>query len=127
MNTTPIEQCAIGADAEYDVKIAREKGWHTFSIYPNGNLIGTSPEGIADEPVPQYARMLREAAPELLAALEDMTRQVEQIHRFCADRERGCNDSEAECPIAMGEWVEKDEMEQLIRARAAIAKARGEK
>lgn len=70
MNTTPIEKCSIGADAEYDVRIAKSKGWSEFEIYPNGNLIGTSPAGTKYEPVPQYAEMLKEAAPDLLAALK---------------------------------------------------------
>lgn len=73
MNTTPIEKCYIGADAQYDVEVAAANGWSNFSIYPNGRLIGTSPAGINDEPVPQYASYLKERAPKLLAALKTVT------------------------------------------------------
>jgi hypothetical protein len=70
MNTTPIEKCAIGLEAEYDVKVATERGWSKFEIFPNGNLIGTSPMGETEMPVPRYRRALNNAAPDLLAACE---------------------------------------------------------
>ena len=72
MNTTPIEKCSIGPDAELTVRLATEKGWSRFLIFPNGNLIGTSPDGIEDEPVPNFGRILKDAAPDLLAALESL-------------------------------------------------------
>ena len=76
-NTTPIEKCSLGKNATYDAKIAMSKGWTNLAIYPNGNLIGTSPCGIDDEFVPRYAEMLAECAPELLAALEKAKKQLE--------------------------------------------------
>ena len=63
MNTTPIEKCSIGPDAELTVRLATEKGWSRFLIFPNGNLIGTSPDGIEDEPVPNFGRILAEFRP----------------------------------------------------------------
>ena len=109
MNTTPIEQCSIGHDAEYTVKEATERGWSKFSMFPNGNLIGTSPEGTENEPVPNYAQTLKDAAPELLAALEWQEMTDNEL------REHGAN------PV--WETLQKSAAQ---KRRAAIAKAKGE-
>jgi len=107
MNTTPIEKCSIGKDAEYDVKVAASKSWSEFEIYPNGNLIGTSPTGMKYEPVPRYAEMLREAAPDLLTAICDLLPYVES----CVEWEQ------SDCPAKA----------DLLRIKSAIARATGEK
>jgi hypothetical protein len=75
-STTPIEKCSLGKNATYDAGIATSKGWTNLAIYPNGNLVGTSPSGIDDEFVPRYAEMLAECAPDLLRVLGDLRSYV---------------------------------------------------
>lgn len=104
-NTTPINECSIGADAEYTVKVATARGWSDFAIYPNGMLEGVNPDGQRDF-VPDFAKMAKDAAFDMLAALK-------QIAQLEADR--------------VGIWTWKDlacDAERI--ARAAIAKATGE-
>lgn len=103
MNTTPIEKCSLTPDAELTVKLATEKGWSHFSIFPNGNLIGTSPDGIEDERVPDFGRILKDAALELLTALEAFAE-----------------------PHFMGDHYVRFAPRLIQNARAAIAKAKGE-
>ena len=108
MNTTPIEQCSIGKDAQYDVQVATAKGWSNFAIFPNGRLVGTSPSGAENEIVPQYAEMLKECAPELLAVLEEARDWIEARLPDSTPMMRG------------------DGQQKLDKMRAAIAKAKGE-
>lgn len=86
MNTTPIERCVIGAHAELTVKLAKEKGWSNFSIFPNGSLWATSPEGI-ETVVPNYAQTLKDAAPDLLAALKSCVIFMETAAKDTIDAE----------------------------------------
>ena len=119
MNTTPIEQCSLSADAEYTIKAATERGWSRFVIFPSGALLGTSPDGVEDEPVPNYAQMLKDAAPELLAALEagynDLRTRLIQYAQsaFGASYEDAVKYTDTGVPV-------------LAQMRAAIAKAKGE-
>lgn len=76
-NATPIEKCFIGADGQYDVEAAAKNGWSNFAVFPNGRLIGTSPTGETEVPVPEYHRMLIAAAPKLLAALKQCRAELE--------------------------------------------------
>ena len=108
MNTTPIEKCSIGTDAEYTVKIATERGWSDFSIYPNGNLEGKAPNGETDF-VPNYARMAKDAAFDLLAALESLGVKPEG-YCWCSTQEQVANGHTGECNEAL----------------LAVTKARGE-
>lgn len=107
MNTTPIEQCSLSADAEYTVREATERGWSRFAIFPSGALLGTSPDGVEDEPVPNYAQTVKDAAPELLAVVEAYL----QWH-----------DGD-ESDETMKRWLD---VEGIPAMRAAIAKAKGE-
>jgi len=108
MNTTPIEKCYLSKDARYDVQVATAKGWTNFAVFPNGRLVGTSPSGVENEIVPQYAEMLKENAPELLAALEAARDWIEARLPDSTPMMRG------------------DGQQKLDKIRAAIAKAKGE-
>jgi len=69
-HTTAIEDCSIGEEEKLTVKLATERGWSGFRIFPNGNLWAVHPDCPDGGPVPDYAQTLRDAAPELLAACE---------------------------------------------------------
>lgn len=123
--TTPIAECSIGRDAEYTVKVATQRGWSDFSIYPNGTLEGKAPNGETDF-VADYARMAKDAAFDLLAALEALLPLVDRFHDFCDTQTDCCSDPDAECPISMGEWVERADRNAVEHARKALVAAKGE-
>lgn len=117
-NTTPINECSIGADAEYTVKVATARGWSDFAIYPNGTLEGVNPDGQRDI-VPDFARMAKDAAFDMLAALEagysDLRTRLIQYAQsnFGASYDEAATYTDTAVPV-------------LEKMRAAIAKATGE-
>lgn len=89
MNTTPIEQCSLSADAEYTIKAATERGWSRFVIFPSGALLGTSPDGVEDEPVPNYGQTAKDQLlynPTIAAIIGD----GQDLHLTVNFRQDGC-------------------------------------
>lgn len=98
--------------------MATARGWSDFAIYPNGTLEGVNPDGQRDF-VPDFAGMAKDAAFDLLAALEagysDLrTRLIEHAQvAFLMAADEAAQYVDKAWPV----------LEQM---RAAIAKAKGE-
>ncbi len=101
-HTTAIEDCSIGEKEALTVKMATERGWSGFRIFPNGTLWAIKPSGTDSDYVPDYAQILQDAAPDLLAACEAAEKLL----------------------VKIGDPFDGDDWQAVQDIRAAIAKAK---